>query len=151
RAQARHQGERRRAPRVVQTEPRELQMPAPRGVRRDPENLDRKDPEIQAARDGEDGVIPIRWSRHLLHLSPHAGRGRFASGAPAQQSKWGGGACPQAQTRGYAPSPGFLRCARNPTSPRTRGEVEQAALPRTSRYQLECDSPAACGEEWSKR
>src|SRR5499426_1390684 len=48
-----------------------------------------------------------------------------------KRSKSGEGACPQAQTRGYAPSPGFLRCARNPTSPRTRGEVAQVALPRT--------------------
>src|SRR5215813_917771 len=58
--------------------------------------------------------------RRLLHLSPLAGRGRFASGAMAKRSKSGEGACPQAQARGYAPSPGFLRCARNPTSPRTR-------------------------------
>src|SRR5262245_9611431 len=36
-----------------------------------------------------------------------------------------------------------LRCARNPTSPRTRGEVAQVALPRTSRYQLKCDCPLA--------
>src|SRR5262245_25650605 len=40
-----------------------------------------------------------------------------------------------------------LRCARNPTSPRTRGEVAQVALPRTSRYQLKCDtSPRTRGE-----
>src|SRR5215510_4113182 len=85
-----------------------------------------------------------RWqcARRLLHLAPRAGRGRFASGALATRSKSGEGACPQAQTRGYAPSPGFFRCAWNPTSPRTRGEVAQAALPRTSRYQLKCDSPA---------
>src|SRR5262245_34451903 len=53
-----------------------------------------------------------RWqrARRLLHLSPRAGRGRFASGALAKRSKSGEGACPQAQTRGYAPSPGF-RCS----------------------------------------
>src|SRR5262245_24993806 len=51
-----------------------------------------------------------RWqrARRLLHLSPRAGRGRFASGALATRSKSGEGACPQAQTRGHAPSPGFL-------------------------------------------
>ncbi|HKF99762.1 MAG TPA: DUF2442 domain-containing protein [Xanthobacteraceae bacterium] len=35
---------------------------------------------------------------------------------------------------GGAPSPGFLRCARNPTSPRTRGEVEFAAIWSTIRH-----------------
>src|SRR5262245_1339291 len=30
------------------------------------------------------------------------------------------------------------------------GEVAQVALPRTSRYQLKCDSPAARGERWRK-
>src|SRR5262245_27945328 len=35
-----------------------------------------------------------------------------------------------------------LRCARNPTSPRARGEVAQVAVPRTSRYQLKCDCPS---------
>src|SRR5262245_535360 len=72
-----------------------------------------------------------------LHLSPLAGRepapdlirGRLASGALAQRSKSGEGALPQARTRGDAPSPGFRRFARNPTSPRQRGEVEQAAPP----------------------
>jgi len=89
-----------------------------------------------------------RWqcARRLLRLSPRAGRGRFASGALAKRGKSGEGACPQAQTRGYAPSPApghfvpGVRCARNPTpdqvrgrlSPRTRGEVAQVALPRTS-------------------
>src|SRR5262245_40643847 len=68
-----------------------------------------------------------RSASRLLHLAPLAGRGRFASGALAKRSKSGEGAVPQAQTRGSAPSPGFLRCARNPTSPRTRGEVEYAA------------------------
>src|SRR5499426_4823338 len=40
-----------------------------------------------------------RWqrARRLLHLSPLAGRGRFASGALAKRSKSGEGACPQAQ------------------------------------------------------
>src|SRR5262247_3149639 len=53
------------------------------------------------------------WHRagRLLHLSPRAGRGRFASGALAKRSKSGEGALPQAQTRGQAPSPGFLRSA----------------------------------------
>src|SRR5262245_9611429 len=45
------------------------------------------------------------------NLSPRAGRGRFASGALAKRSKSGEGACRQAQTRGDAPSPGFLRSA----------------------------------------
>src|SRR5215510_15376708 len=94
-----------------------------------------------------------RWqcARRLLHLAPRAGRGRFASGVLATRSKSGEGACPQPQTRGYAPSPGFFRCARNPTSPRTRGEVAQVALPRTSRYPGEVESvarskrkPASC-------
>src|SRR5215510_15123555 len=73
-------------------------------------------------------MLPCR----LLHLSPRAGRGRFASGALAKRTKSGEGACPQAQARRYAPSPGFLRCARNPTSPRTRGEVAQVALDEAS-------------------
>src|SRR5262245_20758452 len=47
-------------------------------------------------------------ARRLLHLSPRAGRGRFASGALAKRSKSGEGACSEAQARGYAPSPGFL-------------------------------------------
>src|SRR5499426_2001276 len=62
-------------------------------------------------------MLPCR----LLPLSPRAGRGRLASGTLAERSKSGEGACPQAQTRGYAPSPGFLRFARNPTSPRAAG------------------------------
>src|SRR5262249_25130249 len=45
------------------------------------------------------------------HLAPLAGRGRFASGALAKRSKSGEGAFPQAQPRGGAPSPGFLRSA----------------------------------------
>src|SRR5262245_35173334 len=45
------------------------------------------------------------------NLSPRAGRGRFASGALAKRSKSGEGACRQAQTRGDAPSPRFLRSA----------------------------------------
>src|SRR5712691_7125203 len=43
--------------------------------------------------------------RGLLHLSPHAGRGRLASEALAKRRKSGEGAIPQAQTRGGAPSP----------------------------------------------
>src|SRR5215475_2759263 len=92
----------------------------------------------------------MRPSR-LLHLSPRAGRGRFASGALAKRSKSGEGACPPAQTRGDAPSPGFLRFARNPTSPCTRGEVAQVALPHPQRSAGKCDCPAARGERWSKR
>src|SRR5262245_27836920 len=45
----------------------------------------------------------------LPHLAPLAGRGRLASVAPAERSKSGEGALPQAQTRGDAPSPGFHR------------------------------------------
>ena len=43
--------------------PRRLQMPAPRGVRGNPENLDRQDPEIQAARNGEGDLRPIIRAR----------------------------------------------------------------------------------------
>src|SRR5262245_54454155 len=57
----------------------------------------------------------------LLHLAPRAGRGRLASGALAERSKSGEGAFLQAQARGSAPSPRFLRCARNPTSPPAAG------------------------------
>src|SRR5262247_1726383 len=48
-----------------------------------------------------------RWqrARRLLHLSPRAGRGRFASGALAKRSKSGEGACPQAEARGTPPHP----------------------------------------------
>src|SRR5262245_63523738 len=66
----------------------------------------------------------------LLHLAPRAGRGRLASGALAKRSKSGEGACPQAQTRGSAPPPRFLRSPWNPTSPRPRGEGAQVAPPR---------------------
>src|SRR5262245_39127919 len=84
--------------------------------------------------DERSDIRDVTRQSHLRHLSPRAGRGRFASGAMAKRSKSGGGACPRARTRGYAPLPGFLRCARNPTSPRKRGEVEQAvrALPPPS-------------------
>src|SRR5262247_2515271 len=96
------------------------------------------------------GLVGGRNARAACSTSPRVrGEVDFASGALAKRSKSGEGACPQAQARGYAPSPGFLRCARNPTSPRTRGEVEQVALPCTSRYQLICDSPGARGERWS--
>src|SRR5215510_40368 len=54
--------------------------------------------------------VQLRASR-LLHLSPRAGRGRFASGALAKRSKSGEGAIPQAQICGQAPSPGFHRSA----------------------------------------
>src|SRR5262245_65096318 len=50
-------------------------------------------------------MLPCR----LLPLSPRAGRGRFASGALAERSKSGEGACPQAQTRASAPPPRFPR------------------------------------------
>src|SRR5215813_8357764 len=79
------------------------------------------------SRDGRWVMGLVGHASHLLHLAPRAGRGRFASGAVAKRSKSGEGAFPQAETRGTAPSPGFLRCARNPTSPRTRGEVEYVA------------------------
>src|SRR5262245_2444818 len=84
--------------------------------------------------DERSDIRDVTRQSHLRHLSPRAGRGRFASGALAKRSKSGEGACPQARTRGYAPSPGFLRCARNPTSPRARGGGEQAvrALPPPS-------------------
>src|SRR5262245_11463693 len=93
-------------------------------------------------------VYPVRDPIGLLCQGSN--RSVPASGALATRSKSGEGACPQPQTRGYAPSTGFLRCARNPTSPRTRGEVAQVALPRTSRCQLKCDCPAARGERCSK-
>src|SRR5262249_61459133 len=44
-------------------------------------------------------------TRHLLHLSPRAGRGGFASGALAKRSKSGEGALPQPETRAHAPAP----------------------------------------------
>src|SRR5262245_22474732 len=76
-------------------------------------------------RDGRWVLGLVGGASHFLHRAPRAGRGRFASGAVAKRSKSGEGAFPQAETRGTAPSSGFLRCARNPTSPRTRGEVEK--------------------------
>src|SRR5215468_2401704 len=75
------------------------------------------------------GFVPLR---SLLNLSPRAGRGRFASAALAERSKSGEGAFPQPETRGHAPSPGFLRSASlrlESTSPRMRGEVGQVAWP----------------------
>ena len=55
----------RRTGRLVQEEPRRLQMPAPRGVRRTAEDHHGEDPEVQAARDGEGGVkdAPTRPQR----------------------------------------------------------------------------------------
>ncbi len=41
-------------------QPRPLQMPAPRRVRRSAQDLDRQDPEIQAARPGEGRLTPCR-------------------------------------------------------------------------------------------
>src|SRR5262245_51484743 len=84
-----------------------------------------------------------RWqrARHLLHLSPRAGRGGFATGPRAERSTAGEGACPQAQARGYAPSPGFLAALGIRPLPARVGEVAQAALPCTSRYQLKMRRP----------
>ena len=48
--------------RLVPREARPLQMPAPRRVRRAAQDLDRQDPEIQAARHGERRVSPCRYS-----------------------------------------------------------------------------------------
>ena len=48
--------------------PRRLQMPAPHRVRRNAEDVDRQDPEIQAARDGEADVMlkyPVRFLQRL--------------------------------------------------------------------------------------
>src|SRR5262245_31255282 len=61
----------------------------------------------------------LLWIGSLLHLAPLAGRGpapavtrgRLGSGAVEKRSKAGEGAIPQAQNRGHAPSPGFLRSA----------------------------------------
>src|SRR5690348_16251720 len=59
RAQAGREGDRGRVDRVVQEEFGRLQGAALRCVRRDSEDVDREDPEIQAARNGEDGVMPV--------------------------------------------------------------------------------------------
>src|SRR5262245_11689763 len=84
---------------------------------------------------------------HLRHLSPLAGRGRLASGALAKRSKsgegafggrapgdgkqGGGGGVPRGSDSRRGPLTRIpslrFRFARNPTSPRTRGEVECAA------------------------
>ncbi len=59
---ARRHGDRRRADRLVPHPPRRLQMPAPRRVRRHPEDEHRQDPKIQAAGISEAGV-----SRTISH------------------------------------------------------------------------------------
>src|SRR6266487_5711312 len=56
RAEAGREGDAGGYHRLVPQEPRRLQMPALRRVRRTAADLDRKNPEIQAARHGEDGV-----------------------------------------------------------------------------------------------
>ena len=72
--QERDQG---RPDRLVPKKSRQLQMPAPRGVHRIAENLDRQDSEIQVAGDGEGGVKRI-------FLSPLAGRGWRAAEAASR-------------------------------------------------------------------
>ena len=62
----------RRAGRLVPHASRRLQVPALRGVRRAAEDLDRQGAEIQAARDGEDGVT------RLGQISEHPGRSNCA-------------------------------------------------------------------------
>src|SRR5262249_31153497 len=56
RAQAGREGDAGGYHRLVPQEPRRLQMPALRRVRRTAADLDRENPEIQAARHGEGGV-----------------------------------------------------------------------------------------------
>src|SRR5688500_15536286 len=53
RAQARSRGRRRGVDPMVPRRPRALQMPPPCDLRRNSQDLDGQDPEIQAARDGE--------------------------------------------------------------------------------------------------
>src|SRR5262245_22754930 len=60
RAQAGREGDAGGYHRLVPQDPRRLQMPALRGVRRTAADLDRENPEIQAARHGEDGVTAAR-------------------------------------------------------------------------------------------
>jgi hypothetical protein len=72
----------------------------------------------------------LRAGRAASSTSPRL-RGEVDLRAPLARSKSGEGAIPQARTRGEAPSPGFHRAAsgaRNPTSPRKRGEVARVAL-----------------------
>ena len=56
RAQAGRERDRAGDHRLVPRQPRPLQMPAPRRVRRSAQDLDRQDPEIQAARAGEERI-----------------------------------------------------------------------------------------------
>src|SRR5215471_13076821 len=70
RAQTGRDGKRRRSHRLVPKEPCRLQMPAHRGVCRDSQNLDRQDPKIQAARDGQSRVI---WPMTSTHAKCRAG------------------------------------------------------------------------------
>ena len=66
---ARARGHRGRDHRLLQGEARPLQMPEPRGVHRAAQDLDRQDPEVQAARDGERRREPRRApcaSRRML-------------------------------------------------------------------------------------
>ena len=55
---------------------RRLQMPAPRRVRRNAEDLDRQDAEIQAARDGEGGVSALRSRKNAVRRAARRVRRR---------------------------------------------------------------------------
>src|SRR4249919_1548723 len=69
--------------RLLQEEARPLQMPEPGGVRRAAQDLDRQDPEVQTARDGENGVrlaasSPSCFLQHILETLARAD-GRMSS------------------------------------------------------------------------
>ena len=75
RTESRRERDIRGARRLVPAEPRRLQMPALRGIRRVAENKHWENPEIQTPRDGEDGVS-----------EPHAEERRTATRLEASPS-----------------------------------------------------------------
>src|SRR5262249_33320335 len=87
-------------------------------------------------------------SSGAFHLSPLTGRGRLASGALAKRSKSGEGGFPagtNSRPRPLTRIPSLrLRCARNPTSPRKRGEVGGCG-PREPKSHHQQDRSAAAG------
>ncbi len=71
--------------RLVQAEARPIQMPAPRRLRRIAQDLDRQDPEIQAARAGEGRLIRSP-SRRRLSTVPLLGYSKLIVAARRHQT-----------------------------------------------------------------
>src|SRR5580704_17374218 len=93
RAQTRRHRDRRRADRLVPLAPRHLQMPALHRVRDRAEDVDRQDPEIQAAGDGEGSLKTLLIPRAGLQRTPRVKiktpqRPRFRGGEKTKSTAW---------------------------------------------------------------